>query len=89
MDPARRASTFTQRWLALCDLVQNIAKSEIEKVKKDPSKWFSKVLIFNKMIGGTAPHLRQQLSKRLEPLFAKRLEEVLVEKGWTFPKGVP
>ncbi len=67
---------------ALGDIVEQTAIHEIEKVRQDPSKWFSKVLVFNKLIGGTAPHLRQVLSDRLNPLFSDRLDELLREKGW-------
>jgi SNF2 family DNA or RNA helicase len=67
---------------ALADLVEQTAVCEIEKVRRDPSKWFSKILVFSKLIGGTAPHLRQVLSDRLDALFSHRLGELLHEKGW-------
>jgi SNF2 family DNA or RNA helicase len=67
---------------ALADLVEQTALLEIEKVRRNPSKWFSKILVFNKSIGGTAPHLRQVLSDRLDPLFSHRLAELLHEKSW-------
>ena len=67
---------------ALGDIVAQTAVYEIEKVRKDPSKWFSKVLVFNKLIGGTAHHLREVLNDRLNPLFNDRLDELLCEKGW-------
>jgi SNF2 family DNA or RNA helicase len=66
---------------ALADLVEVLALKEIEKVRATPKKWFSKVLIFNKLIGGTAPHLRDELTKRLTPIFAGYLEEVLHNAG--------
>ena len=66
---------------ALADLAESIALTEIEKVRADPTKWFSKVLVFNKLIGGTAPHLREVLTKRLTPVFANYLEEVLHQSG--------
>jgi Helicase conserved C-terminal domain len=65
----------------LADLVESIALTEIEKVRAQPTKWFSKVLVFNKLIGGTAPHLREVLTKRLTPLFANYLEVVLYQVG--------
>jgi SNF2 family DNA or RNA helicase len=67
---------------ALADLVEQTVAYEIEKVRTNPAKWFSKILVFNKLIGGTAPHLRQVLSDRLDPLFRHRLDELLREKGW-------
>ena len=44
---------------ALADVVAAIATAEVQKVEKDPSTWVSKVLVFNKLIKGTAPHLRE------------------------------
>ena len=66
---------------ALADLVEAIALTEIKKVRAEPTKWFSKVLVFNKLIGGTAPHLREVLTKRLTPAFGNYLDEVLHQKG--------
>ena len=66
---------------ALADLVEQLATTEIEKVRAAPSKWFSKVLVFNKLIGGTAPHLREVLAKRLTPIFESYLDEVLRQRG--------
>ena len=55
--------------------------AEIEKVRANPTRWYSKVLVFNKLIGGTAPHLREVLTKRLTPFFARHLEDVLRQAG--------
>ena len=89
LESARRLKTLVDSWSngthfklhpkveALADLVEFIAVTEIEKVRAEPTKWFSKVLVFNKLIGGTAPHLRVVLTKRLTPVFANYLEEVL------------
>jgi SNF2-related domain/Helicase conserved C-terminal domain len=66
---------------ALADLVEALALAEIEKIRAAPTKWFSKVLVFNKLIGGTAPHLREVLTKRLTPIFANYLDEVLRQAG--------
>jgi SNF2 family DNA or RNA helicase len=94
LESARRLKQLVESWTsgkrqrlhpkvqALSDLVALTAVYEIEKVRKDPSKWFSKVLVFNKLIGGTAPHIRQVLSDRLDPLFSDRLGELLREKRW-------
>lgn len=89
LESARRVKSLVDSWTngkhfklhpkveALADLVESIALSEIEKVRAEPTRWFSKVLVFNKLIGGTAPHLREVLTKRLTPVFANYLEEVL------------
>jgi hypothetical protein len=89
LESARRLKRLVDSWSskktlklhpkveALADLVESIALTEIEKVRAEPTKWFSKVLVFNKLIGGTAPHLREVLTKRLTPVFANYLEVVL------------
>jgi ERCC4-related helicase len=67
---------------ALADIVAEIASIELRKVEQNPGTWVSKVLVFNKLISGTAPHLREVLSDRLEPIFAGFLTEQLKAKGW-------
>jgi SNF2 family DNA or RNA helicase len=71
---------------SLADVVGEIAAIEVAKVKNDPSKWFSKVIVFNKLIGGTAPHLRKVLEERLTPIFDQFLTDTLNEKGWGLRK---
>lgn len=71
---------------ALADLVEAIARTEIEKVRSNPGSWFSKILVFNKLIGGTAPHLRDVLAKRLTPVFARDLEDLLRRLGRGSPR---
>jgi len=94
MESARRLKRLVRSWTngrgqrlhpkvsALDDLVAQVADYEIEKVGRDSTKWFSKILVFNKMIGGTAPHLSRVLSDRLDRLFSDRLNKVLRDKGW-------
>ena len=67
---------------ALADVVDSIAAYEVEKVKQDPNRWFSKILVFNKLIGGTAPHLRTVLQRRIAPLFEGHLTQSLLDRGW-------
>jgi SNF2 family DNA or RNA helicase len=93
LESARRLKRLVESWSsgkhlklhpkveALGDLVEAIALTEIEKVRAAPTKWFSKVLVFNKLIGGTAPHLREVLTKRLTPIFGNYLDEVLHQTG--------
>lgn len=66
---------------ALADLVEAIALFEIDKVQRNPESWFSKILVFNKMVGGTAPHLRDVLTERLDAVFTSHLEAVLQAAG--------
>ena len=58
---------------ALVEIVKIIFKDEISRVEKDPTEWFGKVVIFNKLVAGTAPHLREQLIKAIEPLLDNML----------------
>jgi Helicase conserved C-terminal domain len=64
---------------ALVDLVEAIALAEIDKVRNTPASWFSKILVFNKMVSGTAPHLRDVLTRRLDAVFTRHLEAILQE----------
>lgn len=59
---------------ALVEIVSAIIKYEIERVEQKPENWFAKVVVFNKLVAGTAPHLRKQLEVALEPL----IEELLL-----------
>jgi len=62
---------------ALIDVVSEIARYEISKVRGNPKSWFSKILVFNKMIEGTAPQLREVLTSALDPIFDRFLAEIL------------
>jgi SNF2 family DNA or RNA helicase len=66
---------------ALVDLVKGIALAEIDKVRQDRGTWFSKVLVFNKLIEGTAPQLREEVSNALVPVFGGFMAELLAETG--------
>ena len=66
---------------ALVDLIRGIALCEVDKVRRDRRAWFSKVLVFNKLIQGTARQLRQELSNALVPVFNDFLLELLDEAG--------
>jgi hypothetical protein len=93
LESARRLKRLVDAWSngkpaklhpkveALADLVEEIARAEIEKVRSTPASWFSKILVFNKLIGGTAPHLRDVLANRLTPIFASHLEDLLRQAG--------
>ena len=76
-----RAAKLHPKVEALAALVEEIALAEIEKVRSNPASWFSKVLVFNKLIRGTAPHLSDVLKKRLTPVFARHLEDLLRQAG--------
>lgn len=66
---------------AVVDLVETIARHEVEKINKQPQTWLSKVLVFNKMIAATAPHLRSEISKRLSEVFEEALEKEFARHG--------
>ena len=73
---------FHPKVASLADIVSNITASEIEKVRKNSTKWFSKIIVFNKLIRGTAPHLRKVLEDRITPLFEQFLSDILTQKNW-------
>lgn len=58
---------------ALVESVSAIVKYEIERVEQKPGTWFAKVVVFNKLVAGTAPHLRQELEAVLQPLVEEPL----------------
>lgn len=100
LESARRLKALVQCWnsakdrhihpkvQALADVVASIAVAETRKVEQNPSSWVSKVLVFNKLISGTAPHLRKVLEQRLEPIFADFLERLLGAGGWGTSKAL-
>ncbi len=62
---------------ALVEIVSAIVKYEIERIKQKPETWFAKVVVFNKLVAGTAPHLRKQLEAALEPLVEELLPQLV------------
>jgi hypothetical protein len=94
LDSARRLKGLVRAWntgkrrrphpkvRALVEVVATIAEAEVQKVEQNPGRWVSKVLVFNKLIAGTAPHLRQVLQERLDPIFSSFLDRQLTQRGW-------
>jgi hypothetical protein len=90
---ARRLKGLVEQWnqpeslhlhpkvQALADVVAEIAREEVAKVQRNPTSWFSKVLVFNKLIGGTARQLREQLELALTPVFEEFLADQLRQRG--------
>lgn len=60
---------------ALVEIVGAIVKYETEHITKSPEAWFAKVVIFNKLVAGTGPHVRKQLEIALEPLIEETLQK--------------
>lgn len=93
LDSARRLRALLGKWnstksrrlhpkvRALVDVVRAIALAEVDKVRSGRGAWFSKVLVFNKLIVGTAPQLREEISKALADVFNKFLTELLARSG--------
>lgn len=60
---------------ALVKVVCAIAEAEIQRVElSPPPTWFAKIVVFNKLVSGTAPHLREELERELSKLFKAVLE---------------
>lgn len=66
---------------ALGEVVRGIVEAEIRKVRETPGAWFSKILIFNKLIRGTAPQLTEVLGGILQVAFDRSLSEFLAPMG--------
>lgn len=100
LESARRLTTLLKSWnsprskrlhpkvRALVEVVKAIAVAEVEKVRNDKGKWFSKVLVFNKLTEGTAPQLREEVSHALGPIFDGLLENLLGEGGLGTPEAL-
>lgn len=86
-DGARRLRSLVERWnasgklhpkvAAVAEMVGAITAAEIQKIREVPDRWLSKVLIFNKLIGGTAPQLTDVLTNVLRRPFDEILDELL------------
>jgi hypothetical protein len=93
LESAARLRGLVERWnkdgklhpkvAAIGEVVRGIVESEIRKVHETPGAWFSKVLIFNKLIRGTAPQLTEVLGDILQVAFDRSLSEFLAPMGMT------
>lgn len=91
LEGASRLRGLVERWnrggklhpkvAALADVVRGIVEAEIRKVNQTPEAWFSKILIFNTLISGTAPQLTQVLGKLLQDTFERVLADLLRPMG--------
>lgn len=90
-ESARRLRGLVERWnkdgklhpkvAALVDVVSEIVEVEIRKVNQSPEAWFSKILVFNTLIDGTAPQLTEVLGKLLRDAFKRLLADLLRPMG--------
>lgn len=62
---------------ALLEIVRLIVIQEMKRVESNPKEWFGKIVIFNKLVKGTAPHLRKHLSEMLDSLLEDMLSRLL------------
>ncbi len=86
-EEAHRLRALVQRWnrdgklhpkvAALRDIIRDIFDSEVRKITATPDAWFSKVLVFNKLIRGTAPQLTKVLRQMLEQQVEQCLTNLL------------
>jgi hypothetical protein len=93
LESALRLRKLVERWnkegklhpkvATLAEVVRAIVEEEIRKVRESPDAWFSKVLIFNKLIRGTAPQLTEVLGGLLQVAFGRALREFLAPFGIT------
>jgi ERCC4-related helicase len=66
---------------ALARMVDDILNAEIDKVRGSTTAWFSKILIFNNLISGTAPQLTEVLGERVQAKFDAFLTSLLDQHG--------
>jgi hypothetical protein len=91
IEHAKRLKALVERWnrdgklhpkvAALRAIVRDVAVAEMSKVSASADAWFSKVLVFNKMIRGTAPQLTEVLSEMLQEEFERFLDNRLSGLG--------
>ena len=91
LESAGRLRGLVERWnkdgklhpkvAALAEVVRRIVEEEVRKVKGTADAWFSKVLIFNKLIRGTAPQLAEVLGEILHAAFERCLADLLAPTG--------
>ena len=63
--------------VALGQIIRIITLEEIEKVRKDHERWLGKIVVFNKLIRGTAKQLNSHLQATVTPLFQEFLNEMV------------
>jgi SNF2 family DNA or RNA helicase len=61
---------------ALADVVRAIVEYEIDRVEHEQGVWFAKVVVFNKLVAGTAPQLNEQLESAVSTLLDEMLERL-------------
>jgi SNF2 family DNA or RNA helicase len=91
LENASRLRALVGRWnrdgklhpkvAALREIIRDIAGTEMRKIATTSDVWFSKVLVFNKLIRGTAPQLTDVLSKMLDSEFETFLASLLSSVG--------
>jgi hypothetical protein len=66
---------------AVVDLIREIAQTEVDKARLIPGQWLSKIVVFNKLIEGTATQLREEIEAALTPIFDEAVETTLAARG--------
>lgn len=66
---------------ALREVVVGLVEAELKCTTEDPKSNIAKIVVFNKLVAGTAPELNKVLEKALEPLLSKHLDLLASEKG--------
>lgn len=63
---------------ALGHVVHAIVLQEIDRLERDPQVWFAKIVVFNKLVTGTAPYLNNYLQQQVvRPLLEDMLERLV------------
>ena len=92
LESAKQLSRVLEKWndprsprlhpklRALLGVVEEVAKYELQKLRRPGEGWLSKVLVFNTLIK-SAPQAHDQLDKVLSRVFEEGLRDWLAEKG--------
>ncbi len=71
---------------ALRQLVAELTDFEANKLLKSRQGWFSKILVFNKLVAGTAPHLKAVLEDVVSKRVRDLLRELVRDTPWREPE---
>lgn len=87
---ARRLRQLLEGWIAtdnvdllhpkiqaLGGVVRAIIRQEVARLEREPYAWFAKIVVFNKLVAGTAPYLNSYLQQQaIEPVLGEVLERM-------------
>ena len=67
---------------ALVETVRTIVGRELQHLEAGSQPWIAKVVVFNKLVAGTAPHIRKQLELALKPCVEAVLDRLVARSAF-------